>query len=202
MRHWRADAAATQHPITRRAHCRTSRSERGPGTEGPRARGVPVPRGRGFARIEGFGARSALDSRGQALVETALVLPLLLLLIVGLFDVGRAVWLSNTLASAVREGSRYGVVHGALSGSPTGPGSASYTQRDTATAITEDVRNYAAGVPGSLTEKSTWPDGNANRGSRIVVSASFPFIPILSQVFLGSGLGITLQSSSTLVIDQ
>jgi hypothetical protein len=50
--------------------------------------------------------------------------------------------------------------------------------------------------------KSTWPDGNANRGSRIVVSASFPFIPILSQVFLGGGLGITLQSSSTLVIDQ
>jgi len=90
----------------------------------------------------------------------------LLLLIVGLFDIGRAVWLSNTLATAVREGSRCGVVHGALSGSPT------------------------------------WPDGNANRGSRIVVSASFPFTPILSQVFLGSGLGITLRSSSTLVIEQ
>jgi hypothetical protein len=142
------------------------------------------------------------NDRAQALVETALVLPLLLLLIVGLFDVGRAVWLSNTLATAVREGSRYGVVHGALSGSPTGPGSATYTPPDTDTAITAHVRNYAADVPGSLTVKSTWPDGNANRGSRIVVSASFPFIPILSQVFLGSGLGITLQSSSTLVIDQ
>ena len=201
MRHWRADAAATQHPITRRAHCRTSRSERGPGTEA-RARGVPVPQGRGFARIEGFGARSTLDSRGQALVETALVLPLLLLLIVGLFDVGRAVWLSNTLANAVREGSRYGVVHGALSGSPTGPGSATYTAPDTDTAIAAHVRSYATGVPDSLTVKSTWPDGNANRGSRIVVSASFPFTPILSQVFLGGGLNITLQSSSTLVIVQ
>jgi hypothetical protein len=57
-------------------------------------------------------------------------------------------------------------------------------------------------VPDSLTVKSTWPDGNANRGSRVVVSASFPFAPILSQVFLGGGLSITLQSSSTLVIDQ
>jgi Flp pilus assembly protein TadG len=142
------------------------------------------------------------SDHAQALVETALVLPLLLLLIVGLFDVGRAVWLSNTLATAVREGSRYGVVHGALSGSPTGPGSATYTPPDTDTAITAHVRNYAAGVPGSLTVKSTWPDGNANRGSRIVVSASFPFTPILSQVFLGGGLNITLQSSSTLVIDQ
>ena len=176
--------------------------ERGAGTEGPRARGVPVPKGRGFARREGFGAGSSLDSFGQALVETALVLPLLLLLIVGLFDIGRAIWLGNTLATAVREGSRYGVVHGALSGSPTGPGAASYTAPDTDTAITAQVRAYATGVPNNLTVQSTWPDGNANRGSRIVVSASFPFTPILAQVFLGGGLGITLRSSSTLVIEQ
>jgi Flp pilus assembly protein TadG len=142
------------------------------------------------------------SDRAQALVETALVLPLLLLLIVGLFDVGRAIWLSNTLATAVREGTRYGVVHGALSGSPTGPGAASYTAPDTDTTITAQVRNYASGVPNNLTVQSTWPDGNANRGSRIVVSATFPFTPILSQVFLGGGLGIALRSSSTLVIEQ
>ncbi len=174
----------------------------GGGTEGPRARGVPGPRGRGFARKGGFGAGSALSNCGQALVETALVLPLLLLLIVGLFDVGRAIWLSNTLATAVREGTRYGVVHGALSGSPTGPGAPSYTAPDTDTTITAVVRSYAAGVPSNLTVLSTWPDGNANRGSRIVVSATFPFTPILSQVFLGGGLNITLRSSSTLVIEQ
>jgi Flp pilus assembly protein TadG len=139
---------------------------------------------------------------GQALVETALVLPLLLLLIVGLFDVGRAIWLSNTLATAVREATRYGVVHGALSGSPTGPGSASYTPPNIDTVITAQVRKYAGGVPGSLTVLSTWPDGNANRGSRIVVSATFPFTPILAQVFAGSGLSVTLRSSSTLVIEQ
>jgi Flp pilus assembly protein TadG len=149
------------------------------------------------------GAGSAVRSdRAQALVETALVLPLLLLLIVGLFDVGRAIWLSNTLATAVREGSRYGVVHGALSGSPTGPGSASYTPPNIDTLITAQVRKYAGGVPNSLTVLSTWPDGTANRGSRIVVSASFPFTPILAQVFLGSGLSLTLRSSSTLVIEQ
>jgi Flp pilus assembly protein TadG len=146
--------------------------------------------------------RITREDRAQALVETALVLPLLLLLLVGLFDVGRAVWLSNTLATAVREGTRYGVVHGALSGAPSGPGSATYTAPDQDTAITANVRSYAAGVPSNLTVQSTWPDGNANRGSRVVVSASFPFTPVLSQVFLGGGLGITLRSSSTLVIDQ
>ena len=147
-------------------------------------------------------ALGASAASGQALVETALVLPLLLLLIVGLFDVGRALWLSNTLATAVREGSRYGVVHGALSGAPTGPGAASYTPPNTDTVITAKVRDYANGVPSTLTVLSTWPDGNANRGSRIVVSASFPFVPILSTVFLGGGLNITLQSSSSLVIEQ
>jgi TadE-like protein len=142
------------------------------------------------------------SDRGQALVETALVLPLLLLIIVGLFDAGRAIWLSNTLATAVREGTRYGIVHGALSGSPTGPGSLSYTPPDTDTVITAQVRKYAAGIPSTLTVLSTWPDGNANRGSRIVVSASFPFTPILAQVFGGSGFSVTLRSGSTLVIEQ
>jgi hypothetical protein len=191
-----SSGAATETLSTREVPIRR---RRGAGTEGPRARGVPVPKGRGFARREGFGASAAA---GQALVETALVLPLLLLLIVGLFDVGRAIWLSNTLATAVREATRYGVVHGALSGSPTGPGSASYTPPNLDTVITAQVRKYAGGVPSSLTVLSTWPDGNANRGSRIVVSATFPFTPILAQVFAGSGLSVTLRSSSTLVIEQ
>jgi hypothetical protein len=189
-------------PIGAGADSSQSSGDWGPGTEGPRARGVPIPKGWGPARREGFGAGPARERRGQALVETALVLPILVLLLVGLFDVGRAIWLSNTLATAVREGTRYGVVHGALSGSPTGPGSSSYTPPDTDTVITAHVRSYATGVPSNLTVQSTWPDGNANRGSRIVVSASFPFTPILSQVFLGGGLNVTLRSSSTLVIEQ
>ena len=175
----------------------------GAGTETLFTRETPSLRDGDPSGAGALGASAAWrDDRAQALVETALVLPLLLMLIVGLFDVGRAVWLSNTLATAVREGSRYGIVHGALSGSPTGPGSASYTPPNIDTVITTQVRNYSGGVPSSLTVLSTWPDGNANRGSRIVVSASFLFIPILSQVFLGGGLNVTLQSSSTLVIEQ
>ena len=141
------------------------------------------------------------SDHGQALVEMALMLPVLLLLLVGVFDLGRAVWLSNTLAMAVREGSRYGVVHGALSASPAGPGSATYTAPDVDTAIASAVQRYATGIP-NLTVNASWPDGDANRGSRIVVSASFPFTPILAEAFLGNALHVTLQSSSTLVIEQ
>jgi Flp pilus assembly protein TadG len=146
-------------------------------------------------------ARRERAEQGQALVEMALMLPVLVLLLVGVFDLGRAVWLSNSLAMAVREGTRYGVVHGALSASPAGPGSATYTAPDVDTAIASWVQRYATGIP-DLTVHASWPDGNANRGSRIVVSASFPFTPILAQAFLGNALRVSLQSSSTLVIEQ
>ncbi len=48
---------------------------------------------------------------GQAVAEMALVLPLLLLVMAGCLDLGRAfsVWL--TLANASREGARYGCVY-------------------------------------------------------------------------------------------
>jgi len=49
--------------------------------------------------------------RGQELVEFALILPLLLLLMVGIFEFGYVVFAYNTLSNAVREGARYGSVH-------------------------------------------------------------------------------------------
>jgi len=49
--------------------------------------------------------------RGQALVEFALVIPLFLLMLVALFDLGRAVFAYNTLTNAAREGARIAAVN-------------------------------------------------------------------------------------------
>lgn len=49
-------------------------------------------------------------TRGQALVEFALIIPIFLLLVFGLVDLGRAVFISNSLAEAARDGARYGSV--------------------------------------------------------------------------------------------
>jgi Flp pilus assembly protein TadG len=51
-------------------------------------------------------------ARGQSLVEFALVLPLFLIMLMAVIDVGRAIWAQNSLASAAREGARYAIVHG------------------------------------------------------------------------------------------
>ena len=48
--------------------------------------------------------------RGQALVEFALALPILILLLVGIFDLGRAVYAFNTINNAAREGARLAIV--------------------------------------------------------------------------------------------
>ena len=61
--------------------------------------------------------------RGQALVEFALVVPLLFLLFLGIVETGRLVFYLHTLNNAAREGARYAIVHGenALDRCPSGP---------------------------------------------------------------------------------
>lgn len=57
---------------------------------------------RGTARSRG---------RGQALVEFAIVFPIAILIIVAVFDIGRAVFMYNGLTNAAREGARLAVVN-------------------------------------------------------------------------------------------
>lgn len=55
--------------------------------------------------------RHRAAGRGQALVEFALVIPIFLLVLVALFDLGRAVFAYNTLTNAAREGARMAIVN-------------------------------------------------------------------------------------------
>lgn len=59
------------------------------------------------ARLTGHQSRR----RGQSLVEFALIIPLFLLLLVSIFDLGRAVFAYNTLTNAAREGVRMAIVN-------------------------------------------------------------------------------------------
>nr|WP_218043342.1 TadE family protein [Oryzomonas sagensis] len=50
-------------------------------------------------------------SKGQALVELALILPILLLLILGVMEFGRAFYMKNMLTNAVRHAARKAAVN-------------------------------------------------------------------------------------------
>ncbi len=53
-----------------------------------------------------IGDARASSRRGQGLVEFALVLPIFLLILFGLIDVGRYVYMNSVLSQAAREGAR------------------------------------------------------------------------------------------------
>jgi len=56
--------------------------------------------------------RSGRDrAGGQSLVEFALVFPIIVLLIVGFMEIGRAVFAYNTIANAARQGARVAAVN-------------------------------------------------------------------------------------------
>jgi TadE-like protein len=133
---------------------------------------------------------------GTALVEFSLLLPVLLLLILGLFDVSRAVWQENTLAYAAREGTRYAIVHGAAAspGTQQGPGNTGD--------IVGTVQSAAIGVP-NVNVTVNYPDsGCSDRGCRVSVDATAAFTPLGSETFMNGVLNITLRGGSLLVIQQ
>jgi len=97
-------------------------------------------------------ARRAGRSRGQALVEFALVAPLFFMLLLAIVEFGIAVYYIQVLNNAAREGARYAIVHGDESTRPTGPppGYPLNTNRDPyATDVKRAVRDYAIGVIGA-----------------------------------------------------
>lgn len=159
-----------------------------------------------------FGGRH--DERGQSLVEFALLLPLMLLIVTGLFDLARAVWQENTLAYAAREGTRYAIVHGSAgvpAAGPDNPDCSGLTPDQViCTEIPRVVRQAAIGVQ-NITVTITYPDPYpgispaipcADRNCRVIVDASAPFVPLPSAYLLGGAFQITLKGGSQLVIQR
>jgi Flp pilus assembly protein TadG len=50
-------------------------------------------------------------TRGQGLVEFALIFPVMILILVGIFDVGRLIFAYNDITNAAREATRLGIVN-------------------------------------------------------------------------------------------
>ena len=49
-------------------------------------------------------------TKGQSMVEFALILPILVLMLIGIFDAGRAIYAYNTVSNSARAGARVAIV--------------------------------------------------------------------------------------------
>lgn len=133
------------------------------------------------------GARARHGEEGQALVEFALTLPILLLLMIGLVDVGRGLQAYVSLGNAVREAAREAAVHGADATTPWGPSANDAN-------VTAAVRGRIAGiVTGDVSVTSSWPSGSNAAAQQVVVSATYTFKPV-ALTFLG---GVSMPFSAT-----
>jgi Flp pilus assembly protein TadG len=106
------------------------------------------------------GRQPSNPARGQAMVEFALILPALMVLMLGIFEFGRAVYTSNALANAAREGARYGIIN------PTDTGGIKAHAIETAVGLSL--------APASVTVSC--PDGNYD--FEIATPVAGPHLPL------------------------
>ena len=103
------------------------------------------------------------------MVEMALVSMLFFTLIIGILDVGRAVFTYNRISAVTRDATRHAIVHGARSSSPA-----------TATDIQDYVQNKLVGLTG-VGVTTTWTPGN-RRGHKVRVTVGYTYQPIIGFV--------------------
>lgn len=147
--------------------------------------------------------RSLLPSRfagrnpeeGAALVEFALVLPVLLVLLLGMLDFGKAFnyWIDQT--HLANEGARWAAVN-------KNPGGGTLQQYVRSQANTPELRDGGtASVAGPIQICITFPNGTSQVGDpvRVTASTTYNWLP-----FLGSRLGIaqtTMTASATMRLE-
>jgi hypothetical protein len=135
-------------------------------------------------------------SEGQSLVEFALVLPLFLLLVMGIADLGLAVFSYNSITNAAREGARLAIVNQDM---PKITARAT-SQSAIARAPTIDVKFYQAAADGTPDTTKTCPFGTSSYisvGCLAVVTfqGSYrPITPIIGNILFKNGVTFTAKT--------
>ena len=132
---------------------------------------------------------------GQSLVEFAIILPLAFFLITGFLDLGRAIIYYSSLTNAVREGTRYAIVHkDELNAAFDNPSNGTLQYRGMGYAF------GLSGTPDPLTKDdiSVTTEKVDNLFTTVSIEAIYPYKPITPGIkeLLGSpeGIDLTVQS--------
>jgi hypothetical protein len=147
-------------------------------------------------------ARARPDRRGTTTAEMAIVLIVFLTCVLGMLDLGMAVFRYHLLAEASRQGARLATVHGKLAErlGPWGPTGFTVSGDDAANPLAAGVRPLLAGLEaGEITIEAQWPDAGNDpiRDHRVRVTVRSTYNPVTLFLF---GASISLQASSTMVI--
>ena len=129
------------------------------------------------------------ETNGQTLVEFSLSVLMLVMLLLGVFEMCRMVLVYTTISNAARVGVRYAMVHGSHN-------SVSTTNIQT---VVKDYLGPGTVNTSNVTVNVNYPDtGNCtNPGCHVTVSVSYPYNPFTTYFPISS---VTLSSTSQGVI--
>jgi Flp pilus assembly protein TadG len=121
-------------------------------------------------------------SRGQALAEFALMMPIFALVLFALLDFGRVIYAQNTVSEAAREATRVGVVE------PSATSAKYAAMRNAAISKAPGLGLTTANVVGSTCTNCFYPNGAVSGGQVVVkVSTTVTLLtPVISQIVGGS----------------
>lgn len=160
-------------------------------------------------------------SRGQALVEFALSVPIIFVLILGTFEAARFIFFYQLVNDAAREGARYAIVHGSRSVCPSGPPPPGETNpcdptgANVKAAVGDAALEFATTGElvvfdpvwtsrGSLSpaRRGDASTGGNGRGDHVTIFVDFTYDPLVKAVIDTTLLPkITVSAESTLVIN-
>jgi Flp pilus assembly protein TadG len=132
------------------------------------------------------------NERGTALIETALTLPILLLVTIGIFEFGRAYQTQQVLTNAAREGARVAI----LPAQPSGVVQARVTAYATAGQIYNPTSAIATVTPTLVSIGG----GNTASGSKVTVTYPYQFTvlqPVARLVAKKSKVGAAFTMTAT-----
>lgn len=146
-------------------------------------------------------SRNRHFERGSSLAETAIAMSVLLLLIFGIVDFGRALYTYAYIGTIAREGARWAIVRGSQC-----------SVLDHCNASQDDIRNYVASLAegatssGLMNVSATWPTCSTGAvrskndpGCAVAVNVTYRFnflLPVMSAA------SIPMSTTSQMIIAQ
>ena len=124
-------------------------------------------------------ANRRLAERGQAIVEAALMMPILLLITAGAIDLGRVYFSYTTIVDAAREGAMCASLGSLCPGGPTAAASA----------------EVGSQLPGGIT---TSVSGGGASGSNVTVTVQYNFQAVTTAILATTSF--PLKASATMVV--
>jgi Flp pilus assembly protein TadG len=137
--------------------------------------------------------------RGVAILECALVLPVLLFVLFSMLDLGLAAVRYNALAEASRRIAREAILHGATAPTSSGmwgPATFAGTAADSSTIVAPVKNMLPTMIASDVNISVTWPDSDNSPRDPVQVVVTYVHHPIVPAISVWGA--ITLKSTATM----